>query len=61
MPIIPALGRLRQVGGEFMASLGCIARPCLNKTKQNKKEFRVGYGSFRALLDIQVCQVGRER
>jgi hypothetical protein len=33
MPVIPALGRLRQEGGEFKASLDYIARPCISKKK----------------------------
>ena len=50
MPVIPALGRLRQEDwcefetslgykSELKASLSCIARPCLKKTKtkQNKQ------------------------
>ena len=55
MPIIPALGRLRQevqfefetslgYKSELKASLNCIVRPCLKKTKKKKKK-RV---SFRA-------------
>jgi hypothetical protein len=32
-PVIPALGRLRQEGSEFEASLSYIARSCL-RTKQ---------------------------
>jgi hypothetical protein len=31
MPIIPALGKLRQENLEFKPSLGYIARPCLAK------------------------------
>jgi hypothetical protein len=30
-PVIPALGRLRQEGGEFEVSLGCILRPASKK------------------------------
>jgi hypothetical protein len=34
MPIIPALGKLRQEDHELQASLGYLVRPCL-KTKTN--------------------------
>jgi hypothetical protein len=38
VPVILALGRLRQEDLKFKASLGCTARPCLKKTlKTNKK------------------------
>jgi hypothetical protein len=30
-PIIPALRRWRQEDEEFIASMGCVARPCLLK------------------------------
>ena len=50
MPVIPALGRLRQEDqcefetnlgykSELKASLNCIVRPSLKKTKKKKKEF----------------------
>jgi hypothetical protein len=41
MPVIPALGRLRQEDPELEANLGYKARPChktTNKTKQTKRE-----------------------
>ena len=49
MPVIPALGRLRQedwcefetslgYNGELTASLSYIARPCLKKTKKRERE-----------------------
>jgi hypothetical protein len=33
MPLIPALGRLRQENGEFKASLSYKVRPCLKKPR----------------------------
>jgi hypothetical protein len=38
MPVIPALGRLRQEDHVFHTSLGCIERPCLNQLKANKQK-----------------------
>jgi hypothetical protein len=35
---IPALGRLRQKGWEFGASLGYIARPFLRMMKEGERE-----------------------
>jgi hypothetical protein len=34
MPAIQALGRLRQKGGEFEASLSYIMRSCLNEDEK---------------------------
>jgi hypothetical protein len=44
VPVIPALGRLRQEDLKFEASLGCIAKPYLKKTrrKEGRKEGRKG-------------------
>jgi hypothetical protein len=36
--IIIALGRLREEGNKFEASLGCIVRPCLKKRVKNQKK-----------------------
>jgi hypothetical protein len=33
MPVIPALGRMRQEVDELETSLACIVRPCLRKIK----------------------------
>jgi hypothetical protein len=34
MPVIPALGRLKQEDHEFKANLVYIARPCLKRTRK---------------------------
>jgi hypothetical protein len=39
MPVIPALGRLRQEDYEFKASLDYIARTCLKRPKKKKNSF----------------------
>jgi hypothetical protein len=36
-PVIPALRMLREKDGKFRCSLGCIARPCLNKTRMGDR------------------------
>jgi hypothetical protein len=38
MPVIPALGRLRQEDPEFKTSLGYIVKLCLKKKKKEKKK-----------------------
>jgi hypothetical protein len=38
MSVIPALGRLRQEGGEFETNLSYIARACLKKKKKRERE-----------------------
>jgi hypothetical protein len=40
MPIIPALGKLRQEDHEFKGSLENIDRPCLKKKKQKTEKKR---------------------
>jgi hypothetical protein len=37
LPVISALGRLRQEDGKFEANLGYVARSCF-KTKKQKKQ-----------------------
>jgi hypothetical protein len=34
MSVIPAPGMLSKDNSKFKASLGCIARPCINKTRK---------------------------
>jgi hypothetical protein len=43
MPVIPALGRLRQEDQDMNTSLGYIARPCLKKKK--KEIFKIPYAN----------------
>jgi hypothetical protein len=38
MPVIPALGRLRQKGGEFKVSLSHMVRSCLKKIPETKQK-----------------------
>jgi hypothetical protein len=40
MSVIPALGRLRQEGGEFETNLSYIARACLKKKKKDRERER---------------------
>jgi hypothetical protein len=35
MPVVQAVGRLRQENCELDASLGCIVRPCPKQNKTN--------------------------
>lgn len=43
MPVIPALGRLRQEDGEFGVSLSCIERLYHTKGKKIRKEDNMSY------------------
>jgi hypothetical protein len=36
--VIPVLRRWRQEDGEFLASLGYITRPCIQKKKERKRK-----------------------
>jgi hypothetical protein len=36
MPVVPAVGRLRQKDCEFKARLGYLVKPCLQKKKERK-------------------------
>jgi hypothetical protein len=43
MPVIPALGRLKQENHEFEATLGYIVRSCFKKTNQTNKQTKNSY------------------
>jgi hypothetical protein len=50
-PVFPALRRVRQGDCEFEASLGYIARPCLQK-----KSKRIDNGSMCGRISILMCR-----